>query len=101
MTMVKECLNPEHIFGDLSNFVIKTNFNDYVKVGQIVSIVNSNCEWDYDCITNTFEPTMYAFIVDLDLIEVDLSDYAPSLSNNGGRYAYAEAIIKEIKEEGY
>ena len=101
MSAVKEAFNLENIFGDISNFVIRTNFKKDIKVGSVISIVNPNCEWEYDCVLSSFEPTMYAYIVDLDIIETDLSDYAPKLSNNGGCYAYAKAVINEIKEESY
>lgn len=101
MSKVKEAFNLEGIFGDLSNFVIRTNLSDAIRVGRKIKITNPNCEWEYDCVAECFTPTMYAYIVDLDLIDVDLSDYAPNLSNNGGRYAYAIAVIKEIKEKGY
>ena len=101
MSMVKEIYNLENIFGDLSDFIIKTNYPNEIKVGQTITIVNNNCEWDYDCIAHSFSPTLYAYIVDLDLVDYDLSDYAPKLSNNGGCYAYATAVIKEIKEIGY
>lgn len=101
MSIVKETFNLENIFGDLSNYIIRTNFNNAIKVGRQVQIVNRDCEWEYDSVECRFVPTMYAYIVDLDLIDTDLSDYAPSLSKNGGCYAYATAVIKEIKEVGY
>jgi len=44
---------------------------------------------------------MYAFIVDLELLNVDLSNYEPSKSNNGGCYAFAECRVKKILERGY
>ena len=97
----RESFNLENIFGDLSNFIIRTNFKDRIKVGRTIKIVNPTCEWEYDCISGSFASTMYAYIVDLDLIDSDLSDYAPKLSKNGGCYAYATAVIKEIKEIGY
>ena len=73
MSVVKETFNLENIFGDLSNFIIRTNFKDRIKVGRTIKIVNPTCEWEYDCISGSFASTMYAYIVDLDLIDSDLS----------------------------
>ena len=98
---VKEAFNPETVFGDLSRKLIWTD-NPMLSAGDSVTIVNSNCELEYDCYKATFcNDLMYAYLVDLELLEVDLSGYVPEKSNNGGCYAYAECKVKKIIEKGY
>ena len=101
MSSIYETLNLENIFGDLSNFIVKTNFKDKIKVGETITIVNPSCEFEYDSISQEFVPTTYAYVVDVDLVETDLSDYNPLKCKKDGAYAYATVVIKEIKEEGY
>lgn len=97
----REALNPEDIFGDLTRKIIWTDDPILMK-DEIVTIVNSNCEFEYDSIAGRFNTNlMYAFVVELELLEVDLSHYEPSKSSNGGCYAYAECRVKRIIEQGY
>jgi len=98
---VKEATNLENIFGELSKKTIWTD-DPMLEPGQTIKITNSNCEFEYDSIHRKFNKNlMYAFIVDLELLEVNLSEYEPSKSNNGGCYAYAECRVKKIIEQGY
>ena len=101
MSAIYETWNLENIFGDLSNFIIRTNFKDKIKVGETVKVVNPSCEFEYDSISQVFVPTTYTYVVDVDLVETDLSNYNPHKCKKDGAYAYATVIIKEIKEEGY
>lgn len=92
----------DEIFGDVDNFIIRTNYPNEIQKGENIIITNSNCEFEWDCITGCFDEDIhYAYIVDLEIVDVDLRDYVPEKSNNGGAYAYADAIIHEIKESGY
>lgn len=99
---VKEGLNPETIFGDLNEKTVWSN-NSILMTDDIITITNSNCEFPFDCMTGKFldEPAYFGFIVELELIETDLSGYIPEKSNNGGAYAFAKCRVKKIIEEGY
>ena len=98
---VKEAFNPETIFGDLSRKTIWTD-DPILMTDEIVTIVNSNCEFEYDAVKAAFvNDLMYAYIVELELLETDLSNYVPEKSNNGGCYAFAECKVKKIIEKGY
>lgn len=101
MSKVKEAFNPETIFGDLSRKLIWTD-DPLLEPNQTVKIPNSNCEFEYDAVNMKFNKNlMYAFICDLELLKVDLSEYVPEKSNNGGAYAFAECRVKKIIERGY
>lgn len=98
---VKEIMDLEHIFGDLGSRVIWSN-NPLLQVNDEITIVNSNCEFEYDSILRQFDKGLiYGFVVELELIEVDLSEYEPTKSNNGGGYAFAHCKVVKILEEGY
>ena len=98
---VVEAFNPEDIFGDLSRRLIWTD-NPALTTGEVVSIVNSNCELEFDACKGAFEQDlMYAYIVDLELVETYMREYVPAKSNNGGCYAYADCRVKKIHEKGY
>ena len=101
MSKIKNYTN-EEIFGDLENFIIRTNSPEEIKEGANIRIVNSNCEFEYDSINNSFDDELYhAFVVDINIIKTDVEDYVPSKSNNGGCYAFADAVIMKVKERGY
>lgn len=91
------------IFGDMNGYVLATDIEpEEVKIGDEVSLVNKNCEFEYDNITGKFQnDLLYYIICDLEFIESDLSEYQVDKSNNGGSYAYATAIIKKIKDITY
>lgn len=98
---VKEVLNLENIFGDLTHRIIWST-NPFLKKFDKVRITNTNCELTYDSIEQRFdEDAHFAYIVELDLLEVDLSEYEPAKSNNGGCYAFADCTVIDIIEEGY
>ena len=101
MCKVKDNLNIEEIFGDLNHKIVWTDDTTILE-DEIITITNSNCEFEFDCVDGSFkQDLMYAFIVDLELLNVDLSNYEPSKSNNGGCYAFAECRVKKILERGY
>lgn len=101
MCKVKDNYNLEDVFGDLNNKIVWTDDTTLLE-DEIITITNSNCEFEFDSKKGCFEQDlMYAFVVDLELLNVDLSNYEPSKSNNGGCYAFAECKIKKIKERGY
>lgn len=98
---VKEAFNPENIFGDLSRKTIWTD-DPILMTDEIITITNSNCEFEFDAVKGAFvNDLMYAYIVELELLETDLSNYVPDKSNNGGCYAFAECKVKKIIEKGY
>ena len=98
---IKENLDVENIFGDISQKLIWTD-NPMLNVGDEITITNSNCEFEFDVSKNEFSRNlMYAYIVDLDIIDIDIKDYVPEKSNNGGCYAFATCKIKKILEKGY
>ena len=98
---VKDNYNLEEIFGDLNHKVIWSD-HPVIRKNDTITITNSNCEFEYDSKKGCFEQDlMYAFIVDLELLNADLSNYEPAKSNNGGCYAFAECRVKKILERGY
>ena len=98
---VKDNLNVEEIFGNLKEKLVWTDYPD-LEENDTVTITNSNCEFEFDAVKGSFENNlMYAFIVDLDVVNVDLSEYDPTKSTNGGCYAFAECRVKKIIERGY
>ena len=98
---VKEATNLENIFGDLSRKTIWTD-DPILMTDEIITITNSNCEFEFDAVKGAFvNDLMYAYIVELELLETDLSTYVPEKSNNGGYYAFAECKVKKIIEKGY
>ena len=98
---VKETYDPETVFGDLSRKTIWTD-DPILMTDEIVTIVNSNCEFEFDCVDGAFkQDLLYAFIVDLELLNADLSNYEPAKSNNGGAYAFAECKVKKVIEKSY
>lgn len=98
---IKEAYDLDTVFGDLKERVIWSN-NPLLSVGDIVLITNSNCEFDYDSIDWAFvENPIYTFVVNLELIDTDFSNYEVEKSNNGGKYAFASCRVLEIIEGGY
>ena len=79
-------------FGDLDNFIIRTNYPIEIEEGNCIVIINPDCELEWDCISKSFENTMYAFIVSLNILEVH-RDFEG--------FVTANAVINEVKEEGY
>lgn len=66
-----------------------------------VTITNSDCEFEFDAITSTFEKNLsHCFICDIEIIDVDLSGYIPGKSNNGGGYAFAICEVLKVYENG-
>ena len=81
---------------------VLTTDEEEVNVGDTVTLVNSNCEFEFDNVTGNFANNLlYYFIVDLKILESDLSDYEVSKSNNGGKYAFAEAEVLKVHLKDY
>jgi hypothetical protein len=92
----------EEIFGNLKEYKVWSDESD-LKTGDTVYLVNTNCEFPYDNIAGSFEKhdLMYCYICELEIINVDLSEYVPEKSNNGGAYAFAECKVLKIIEKSY
>ncbi|WP_458454405.1 hypothetical protein [Methanobrevibacter sp.] len=86
----------QDVFGDLNRYCLQTNANE-VNVGDTVTLINSNCEFEFDNITGCFSNDCDVEVIcELELVDVDYSDFVPDKSNNGGCYAFADATIKKI-----
>lgn len=66
--------------------------------GDKIYLINSNCEFTYDSTTGGFcnLSDVEEYIVEVEILEEDLSEYRPEKSNNGGCYAYATATVVEV-----
>lgn len=93
----------QQIFGDMNDYQLWTDVEPGdVKVGDEVTLVNSNCEFTFDNVKGVFENNLlYCIVCDLDFKESDLTEYQVEKSNNGGQYAFATATITKIKEINY
>lgn len=88
-------MNTKEIFGDLTEYECWTNYR--IQKGDYVSLVNKNCEFEYDNLTGQFNgQTNNCFICKLELVETDYSGYVPEKSNNGGAYAFATAKVVKV-----
>ena len=91
----------EDVFGNLNHYCLSTDA-ETLNVGEEVTIVNSNCEFEFDNVRGIFTNNLYFnFIVDLELIETDYSEFIPDKSNNGGCYAYATCKVVKVYEKSY
>ena len=89
------------IFGGLNRRVISTDAES-IKVGDEITLVNANCEFEFDNYFGVFANDLYFYyIVDLELISTDYSDFVPDKSNNGGKYAYATCKVVKVYEKTY
>ena len=90
------------LFGDFrKRFIIATD-EDSLNVGDVITLVNSNCQFEYDSIRGCFgQNLLYYFIVDLELKDVDYSSYVPEKSNNGGAYAFMTAKVLKVHKKSY
>ena len=90
------------VFGDFRNKFIISSDMPTLNVGDEVTLVNSNCGFEFDNITGTFNKDLYYYyIVDLELISTDYSEYEPNKSTNGGKYAYATCKVGKVHEKSY
>ena len=90
------------VFGDFRNKFIITSDMPILNKGDEVTLVNQNCEFEFDNITGTFNKNLYYYyIVDLELIETDYTDYEVNKSTNGGAYAYATCKVMKVHEKTY
>ena len=90
------------VFGDFQHkFIISTD-EENVNVNDTVTLVNNNCEFSFDNIRAVFENNLfYYYIVDLEFISADYSNYDPSKSNNAGCYAFGEFKVLKVYERTY
>lgn len=89
------------IFGNLHKTIISTDA-EAVRVGDEITLVNSNCEFEFDNVFGVFSNDLYfKYIVDLEIVNVDYSEFVPDKSNNGGCYAYATAKVTKVYEKSY
>ena len=93
----------KELFGEMQDYHVWTDTDpNEVNVGDLVTLVNQNCEFSFDNIKGSFEEDLlYCLVCDLELLEYDLTEYEVGKSNNGGAYAYAGAKILKIKEIAY
>ena len=91
----------EECFHDGEYIIVRSNDQDAVKIGETIRFPNTNCEHEYDCIDQEFKWCTYAFIVSVEIIDVDCKEYIPEKSNNGGHYAFADAVITKVHESAY
>ena len=92
------------IFGNLNEYYCWTDST--ITAGDVVTITNSNCEFEFDNATASFgghgtNELMKCYICKLDIIEADYSNYVPEKSNNGGCYAFAECRVVEVLKLTY
>ena len=91
----------EDVFGNLQDYNLATD-EEIVKTGDFVTLVNNNCEFEFDNVRAVFEDNLlYIFNVKLELLEVDYSNFEPDKSNNGGKYAFATCRVVEVYERSY
>lgn len=91
----------ENIFGDLDRKIIRSD-SPTLEIGDEITITNANCELEFDSIDGTFEKDLiYAYIVELELIETDLSNFEPTKSNDSGSCAFAKCKVCKIIKESY
>ena len=91
----------EDVFGNLQDYNLATD-EEIVKTGDFVTLVNNNCEFEFDNIRGVFEDNLlYIFNVKLELLDVDYSEFEPDKSNNGGKYAFATCRVVEVYERSY
>ncbi len=91
----------EDVFGSFRDAIISTDV-EWVEAGDRVTLVNSNCEFEYDNVKGEFEnDLLYYFEVSLEPIEVDFSEFVPEKSNNGGCYAYCDCRVVKVYDRTY
>ena len=89
------------IFGNLKKTVISTDAEN-IRAGDEITLVNNNCEFEFDNVFGVFSNDLYfKYIVDLELISTDYSEFVPDKSNNGGCYAYCTCKVVKVYEKSY
>lgn len=100
--MNKNTNNAIEIFGDFTDKFIISSDVDHLNIGDEITLVNANCEFEFDNIKCCFENNLlYYYIVDLELLEADYSEYRIDKSNNGGCYAFATCKVTKVYEKTY
>lgn len=93
--------NIEDVFGKLTGRWICTDAES-VNAGDEVTLVNSNCEFEFDNVFGVFQTDLlHYFLVDLELVKTDYTNYKRSKSNNGGCYAYATCKVVKVYDKSY
>ena len=97
----EELEKAEEIFGNFNDMNIATD-EEFIKKGDYITLVNKNCEFEFDSVRGVFEDNLlYFFNVRLELLEVDYSNFEPDKSNNGGKYAFAECRVVKVYKRTY
>lgn len=98
MSKMKDLID---IFGTFTNRVIASDVEN-LKEGEIITLVNSNCEFEYDSVLGCFNNNLYYYyIVDLEPVDVDLSNYKLEKSNNGGAYGFCTCRVAKVHKKTY
>lgn len=91
----------DDIFGILTKRMITTDAEN-LEPGDEITLLNSNCEFEFDNVFGIFEKNLlYYYIADLEIVDTDLSEYRVEKSNNGGAYAYATCKVVKVYEKSY
>ena len=89
------------VFGETTKYILSTDAES-IRKGDEVTLVNSNCEFEFDNYFGVFNNNLYfKYIVDLEVINTDYSEFVPEKSNNGGAYAYATCKVVKVYEKSY
>ena len=77
-------------------YVIESN-REKLHRGDVVYLVNRNCEFPFDSSTGSFErKCRYRYEANIVITNEDLTEYKVEKSNNGGAYGFAKGVIVEI-----
>lgn len=92
------------LFGNLNEYPCWTD--DNIKIGDTISIINKDCEFEYDTKRGSFtgerfNTLMKCFICKLTIIDVDYSKVFPENLNDNGHYTLALCKVIDILEESY
>lgn len=83
-----------NLFRD-GKYVVESN--QELHRGDVVYLVNENCEFPFDSSTGCFERNCnYEYEAQVIITNEDLSEYQVEKSNNGGAYGFAKGVIVEI-----
>lgn len=85
----------QSIFGKTKKYQAWTD--ETITEGDVITLVNNDCEFSFDNLLGVFQTNLlYCFIVDLEILEIDLEDYDEKKCRNGGRYGYARCRVEKV-----